>query len=163
MAKAADKAALTRQQAENSRREWERLLNLHKVAMTELTKFGKESATKTLVELANLLVGDLDNADNLWKISQQIKLVDNQNEAYKRKILAVETIISKLDTEILNTPIHLSQAEGAITAEDRQHQVGQKLTDLDVAREVYNEWETRFRRAKAAYRVHSHNDGTPKT
>ena len=60
------KTALTRQQAENSRREWERLLNLHKVANTDLTQFGKESATNSLRELSNLLAGDLESADNLW-------------------------------------------------------------------------------------------------
>ncbi len=103
-----DKVALTRQQAETSHREWERLSNLHKVANTELTLWGNESATNSLLELSNLLAGDLDNADNLWQISQQIKLVTNNDEAYKRKILAVETIISRMETEILNTPSHLS-------------------------------------------------------
>ena len=157
------KAALTRQQAENSKKEWERLGNLHKVANAELTQWGNEAAPNSLLALSNLLAGDLDSADNLWQISQQIKLVTNNDEAYKRKILTVETLISRMETEILNTPSHLSQAEGAITAEDRQHEVGLKYNGLQVAREVYNEWETRFRRARAAYRVHSHMDGTPKT
>ena len=163
MPKAADTAALTRQQAEDSHREWERLQNLHKVSMSDLTQFGKESASNSLQELSNLLTGDLENADTLWKICQQIKLVTNQDEAYKRKISAVETIVSKMESEILNTPAHLTQAEGAITVEDRQHEVALRLEDLDVAREVYNEWETRFRRAKATYKLHSHLDGTPKT
>ena len=108
MATAKDKAALTRQQAEISRREWERLLNLHKVAMIDLTQFGKESAKNSLLELSNLLAGDLEDNDNLWKICQQCKLVMNQDDTYKRKILAVQTIISKMETEILNTPANLS-------------------------------------------------------
>ncbi len=144
-AKAKDQAALTRQQAETSRQEWERLLNLHKVAMTDLTQFSNDSAKNTLLELTKLLAGNLEDTDNLWKICQQCKLVTNQDEAYKRKILAVETIISKMETEILNTPANLSQADGAITSEDRQHQVGQKLSGLEVARDVYNEWETRLK------------------
>ena len=136
MPKAADQAALTRQQAEDSRWEWERLQNLHKKSIQDLTHFGKESASNSLLELSTLLTGDTDNADNLWKICQQIKLVSNQDEAYKRKIAAVATIVSKMESEILNTPASLTQAEGAITAEDRQHEVALRLEDLDVAREV---------------------------
>ena len=97
MPKATDTAALTRQQAEDSRREWERLQNLHKVSILDLTHFGKESASNSLLELSTLLTGDTDNADNLWKICQQIKLVSNQDEAYKRKIAAVATIVSKME------------------------------------------------------------------
>ena len=138
-AKAKEIAALTRQQAESSRQEWDRLLNLLKKATADLTQFANETAKNSLLELTRLLAGNLEDNDNLWKICQQCKLVMNQDDMYKRKLTAVETLISKMEMEILNTPATLSQADGAITSEDRQHSVGLKLTDLAAAREVYND------------------------
>ena len=131
--------------------------------MQELSLFGTETAPASLLTLSTLLAEDTDDAKNLWKICTQIKLVSNQDAAYKRKISMVEKIVSKMDSEILNTPASLSQADGAITAEDRQHEVTLRQEELDVAREMYNEWETRFKRAQATYKIHSHPDGTPKS
>ena len=62
---AKDAAALTRQQAENSRQEWDRLLNLLKKATEELNKFSTDTAKNSLVELTTLLAGDLQDNDNL--------------------------------------------------------------------------------------------------
>ena len=93
---AKDAAALTRQQAENSRQEWDRLLNLLKKATEELNKFSTDTAKNSLSELTRLLAGDLQDNDNLWKICKQCKLVMNQDDMYKRKLTAVETLISKM-------------------------------------------------------------------
>ena len=159
---AKEAAALRVQQAEQSRQEWDRLLNLLKKAFDELNKFNTEQARNSLVELTTLLAGDLQDNDNLWNICKQCKLVMNQDDMYKRKLMAVETLISRMETEILNTPATMSQADGAITAEDRQHAVVIKLGELAIAREAYNNWEVRLKKAKATYKVYSHADGTPK-
>ena len=123
MSKAAkDQAALTRLQAEESKLEWERLQKLYKNSMQELSLFGTETAPASLLLLSTLLTEDTDDPENLWKICAQIKLVSTQDAAYKRKISAVEKIVSRMDAEILNTPVSPT-VDGAITAEDRQHEV----------------------------------------
>ena len=91
------KLALTRLQAENSRKEWERLLALHDSANTDLRQWGKETAATSLLELTNLLAGDLGDSDTLWEISHQVKLVTNNDTAYKRKLVALENLITKLE------------------------------------------------------------------
>ena len=84
--------------------EWDRLLNLLKKATEDLNRFRLETAGPSLVLLTTLLADEnMQETDNLWQICKQSKLVMNQDDMYKRKILAVETIISKMETEILNT------------------------------------------------------------
>ena len=155
--------ALTRLEAANSKKEWERLLGLLESANTDLRQWVKEAATTSLLDLTNLLSGDLEDSDNLWNIAHQVKLVTNNETAYKRKLVALENLISKLESEILNTPTGLGADEGAITASDRQHEVRQKYNAFQIVKEVYNEWETKFKRACAIYKRHSHPDGTPIT
>ena len=117
----------------------------------------------SLLDLTNLLSGDLEDSDNLWNIAHQVKLVTNNDTAYKRKLVALENLITKLESEILNTPTGLGADEGAITASDRQHEVRQKYNAFQIVKEVYNEWETKLKRACAIYKRHSHPDGTPIT
>ena len=143
------KIALTRARAEESKLAWERVLNLLESYSTELTKWVKATGYPSLEELAALLTGDLEDEDTLWNVMHQVKLVTNNEKAYSKKLSYIESLISKLEEEVLKTPTP-STEEGAVTTTDRQFQVNQKLTELEIAKEVFNDWETRFKKACAA-------------
>ena len=130
--------------------------------MEGLAEFGNTTAPDSLLRLTELLAGDTDDAENLWKIRTQLKLVTNQDSTYQRKIAAVDKILSKMEDQILNTPI-APTVEGLVTSEDRQAEVILRQGELDTAREMYNDWQTRYTRADVAYKAHSNVDGTPKT
>ena len=100
-----DTAALTRLQAEESKKLWESYQNLYTRSMQELRLFATETAPASLQSVTELLHDGTDDPDNLWRIWSQIKLVTNQDATYRRKIAAVDKILDKMDKEIYNTTI----------------------------------------------------------
>ena len=115
--------ALTRLEAANSRKEWERLQELLDSANKDLRQWVKETPNVSLLDLFNHLSGDLEDSENLWQIMHQCKLITNNDIAYKKKLAQLENLIAKMENEILNMPTEVGAEEGAITASDRQHVV----------------------------------------
>jgi len=156
----AEQKALTRAQAEASKLAWDRALSLLEDSSTDLERWVKAGIFKWTTKLAELLEGDLEDVDHLWSIMEQVNLVTNIHKAYEQKIVYIETLIMKLEDEVLNTPAP-STGEEEDEATSRQFQVRQKLTDLEMQKEVFNTWATRYKKLKAMYEKHSNADGTP--
>ena len=76
-------AALTRSQAEESKKIWESLQNLFRNAMQGLAQFGNDTAPASLLRLTELLAGNTEDPETLWRICTQIKLVRNQDATYR--------------------------------------------------------------------------------
>ena len=115
-------AALTRAQAETSRLAWERALTLLEGCFSELEKWVKAQAYKSTKLLAGLQDGDLNSEDHLWTVMEHVNLVTNIHKAYAQKIVYIESLITKLEEEVLKTPAPTTE-EGAVTTTDRQFKV----------------------------------------
>ena len=78
-----DQAALTRSQAEESKKIWESLQNLFRSSMQGLSLFATDTAPASLLRLTELLRDNTEDPENLWRIWTQIKLVKNQDATYR--------------------------------------------------------------------------------
>ena len=125
----------TRAQAETSKALWASYQDLYTKSMAELHLYATETAPASLQRVTESLHGDTGDPEVLWEIWSRIKLVTNQDATYRRKISAVDKILSKMDDEILGTPVS-STVEGIVSSVDRQAAVSIYQGELDVAREI---------------------------
>ena len=80
----------------------------------------KEQAFPGSQHLADLLGGNLTSVEHLWVTMEQVDLVSSNRQAYNKKIYNIETLINKMEEEVMSAP-------AAVNPEDKDSYTAQQF------------------------------------
>ena len=117
---------------------WERLGNLIKESFENIEAWVKDKAFPESQQLADYLGGNLTSHEHLWVTMEQVDLVSSNRQAYSKKISNIETLINKMEEEVMSAPAAVNpEDKDSYTA--RQFHVREKQNQLEEAKQAFNQ------------------------
>ena len=96
---------ITRADKENSKKEFEDLIHLIQQEFRGIEGWLLKTATPKLTSLTKLLTGDLKDGDKRWDCEAEIRIVKTYVKTRQTKINYVESLIGRLNEQVLRAPI----------------------------------------------------------
>ena len=130
---------VTRDKKENSKKEFDDLIFLIQQEFRGLEGWLLKTANPKLTNLAKLLTGDLENADKRWDCEAEIRIVKTYTKTGQTKINYVESLIGRLNEQVLRAPIAETDADED-TSEARLYKAREIESKFEDNREAFDRW-----------------------
>ena len=98
-----------------------------------------KDANPKLTNLAKLITGDLKDADKRWECETEIRIIMTFAETRHNKVDIVESLIGKLNEQVLRAPIAESDADDN-TSEARLYKAREIESNFEDSKEAFNRW-----------------------
>ena len=100
--------------------------------------------------LQKSLQGNLGEREVLWAAREAMQMVQLDLLTHKQKISNIEKVTNQMENEIMNAPAGIKPTD-TDTYQTRQISVLEKRNKLQLANDVFNASDSRYRRLKADY------------
>ena len=130
---------VTRDEKENSKKEFDDLIFLINQELKGLEGWLLKTANPKLNNLAKLLTGNLGDADKRWDCETEIRIVKTYTKTGQTKIDYVESLIGKLNEQVLRAPIKVKEADED-TSESRLYKAREVESKFEDGREAFDRW-----------------------
>ena len=98
-----------------------------------------KDANPKLTNLAKLITGDLKDVDKRWECEMEIRIVTTFVKTGQSKIDFVESLIGKLNEQVLRAPIAESDADDD-TSETRLYKAREIKSIFEDSKEAFDRW-----------------------
>ena len=102
---------VTREEKENSKREFDELNLLINNELKGLEGWLLKTATPKLTNLQKLLTGDLKDPDKRWECEAEIRIERTLTKHGQTKIDYIELLVGKLNEQVLRAPIKIKDTD----------------------------------------------------
>ena len=102
---------VTREEKENSKREFDELNHLINNEFKGLEGWLLKTAQPKLTNLQKLLTGDLTDQDNRWECEAEIRIAKTLTKQGQTKIDYIDKLVSKLNYQVLRAPIKIKDKD----------------------------------------------------
>ena len=130
---------VTRDEKENSKKEFDDLIFLINQELRGLEGWLLKTANPKLTNLAKLLTGDLESADKCWDCEAEIRIVKTYTKTGQTKINYVESLIGKLNEQVVRAPLKVTDADED-TSESRLYKAREVESKFEDSREAFDRW-----------------------
>ena len=130
---------VTRADKENSKKEFEDLIHLIQQEFRGIEGWLLRTATPKLTNLTKLLTGDLKDGDKCWDCEAEIRIVKTYIKTGQTKINYVESLIGRLNEQVLRAPIAETDSEED-TSEARLYKAREIESKFEDNREAFDRW-----------------------
>ena len=130
---------VTREEKENSKREFDELNHQINNEFKGLEGWLLKTAQPKLTNLQKLLTGDLTDHDNRWGCEAEIWIAKTLTKQGQTKIEYIDKLVSKLNEQVLRAPIKVKDTDND-TSESRLYQAREVETKLEEDKEAFNRW-----------------------
>ena len=130
---------VTRADKENSKKEFDDLILLIQQEFWGLEGWLLKNTNPKLTNIAKLLTGDLKDADKRWDCEAEIRIVKTYTKTGQTKINYVESLIGRLNEQVLRAPIAETDADED-TSEARQYKAREIESKFEDNREAFDRW-----------------------
>ena len=131
---------LTRQEKERSKKEWDSLISIIEKEFRGLEGWMKADASSKVTKLHKNLQGDLKDVDVRWECETMIRIIATLNKTGLRKIAFIETLLGKLNYQVLGAPIEEMEAD-TDTSEARLYKAREMESVFEDAKEAFARWQ----------------------
>ena len=142
---------VTRDEKENSKKEFDDLTFLINQELRGLEGWLLKTATPKLTNLSKLLTGNLGNADKRWECEAEIRIVKTYTKQGQTKIDYVESLIGKLNEQVLRAPIKVKEADED-TSKSRLYKAREVESKFEDNREAFDRWTSWCMKIQANFR-----------
>ena len=130
---------VTRADKENSKREFESLMSLIQQEFRGLEGWLTKDANPKLTNLAKLITGDLKDVDKRWECETSFRIISTLVKTGQSKIDFVESLIGKLNEQVLRAPIAKSDADDN-TSGARLYKAREIESNFEDSKEAFDRW-----------------------
>ena len=130
---------VTREEKENSKKEFEDLEYLIHQELRGLEGWLLNTANKKLTEVSKLLKGDLKDADQRWQCEAELRIVKSYNKSGQTKLDYVETLVARLNDQVIRAPHKVTDAD-MDTSEALLYKARDIESKFEDSREAFDHW-----------------------
>ena len=152
---------VTRADKENSKKEFDNLMLLIQQEFRGLEGWLTKDANPKLTNLAKLITGDLKGVDKRWECETEIRVVTTFAKTGQSKVDFVESLIGKLNEQVLRAPIAESDVDDD-TSEARLYKARKAESNYENKQEAWDRWVSWCMRTQETFKKLT-DVKTPKT
>ena len=152
---------VTREEKENSKREFDDLNELINHEIKGLEAWVLKTAVPKLIILQKLLEGDLSNQEEKWKCEAELRVSKSLVKTGQTKIDQIDSLAKKLNDQVLRAPIKVKDTDSD-TSESRLYQARAIEESIGEAKEALDRWTTNVLMAQTNFKVLTEKKKKPK-
>ena len=141
---------LTRSVAAQSKEIWDKCTVLIDKYHEDLEEWHRDRPIKNMDILQKSLQGNLGEREVLWAAREAMQMVQLDLLTHKQKISNIEKVTNQMENEIMNAPAGIKPTDRD-TYQTRQILVLKKRNKLQLANDVFNAYNSRYKRLKSVY------------
>ena len=130
---------LTRSKKEKSKKEWESLISVIQREFAGLEGWLSKDANPKVTNLHKNLSGNLKDVDKRWKCETQLRIISILVKTGTGKIAFIESLIGKLNDQVLGAPIAESDAD-TDTSDARLFKAREFESTFEDSKEAFDRW-----------------------
>ena len=130
---------VTREEKENSKREFDELNHLINNELKGLEGWLLKSAQPKLTNLQKLIRGDMTDPDTRWECEAEIRIAKTLTKQGQSKIDYIDNLVTNLNDQVLRAPIKIKDTDED-TSESRLYQARAINTKLEESKEAFDRW-----------------------
>ena len=142
---------VTREEKENSKREFDELNHLIKNELKGLEGWLLKTAQPKLTNLQKLLTGDLTDQDNRWGCEAEIRIAKILTKYEQTKIDYTESLVSKINEQVLRVPIKVKDTDND-TSKSQLYIAREIETKFEESKEAFDRWITSVMKIQANFK-----------
>ena len=132
---------LTRTEKEKSKKEWESLISVIQREFTGFEGWLSKDANPKVTDLHKNLTGNLKDVDKRWECETQLCIISTLVKTGTGKIAFIESLIGKLNDQVLGAPIAESDAD-TDTSEARLFKAREIESTFEDSKEAFDRWQS---------------------
>ena len=130
---------VTREEKENSKREFDELNNLINNELKGLENWVLKTAQPKLINLQKLIRGDLTDPDTKWGCEAEIRIGKTLMKQGQTKIDYIDKLVKNLNDQVLRAPIKVKDTDDD-TSESRLYQARAIDEKVEESKEAFDRW-----------------------
>ncbi len=130
---------LTRAEKDKSKKEWESLISVIQKEFHGLEGWLTKDANPKVTNLQKNLAGDLKDVDKRWECETSLRIISTLVKTGTGKIAFIESLIGKLNDQVLGAPIAESDADED-TSEARLFKAREIESTFEDSKEAFDRW-----------------------
>ena len=130
---------VTREEKENSKREFDELNNLINNELKGLENWVLKTAQPKLLNLHKVIRGDLTDPDTKWNCEAEIRIGKTLMKQGQTKIDYIDKLVINLNDQVLRAPIKVTEKDDD-TSESRLYQARAIDEKVEESKEAFDRW-----------------------